>query len=597
VRLRLFWQLALTYLALLLAVLLAVDVYTASVLRRGYLRAGFEQLDAIGRLALARPPEIPAPDQSFETLRAWVTAMSASGARVTVIAADGRVLADSAHDPDTMENHAGRPEIHDAFGAGQGRAVRHSATLNRDLVYLAIRYQSPADSLSPTPPPVILRFALPLQQIDEVLAGYRRSLWAATLVILLVAGGAALLISRSFTRRIRHIQEFSRRVANGDFHPLHVPRSGDELAELSRSLNETAGRLDQTIRSLTAERNRSAAILSSMVEGVAVMDAAGRMVFANQAFTQLLGSGASAPEGRPLVEVTRQTELLDVARRALAGREIASSEVTVGTVRQKTFAVTAAPVLTLGSQAAAAGAVLVLHDISEQRRLERVRRDFVANVSHELRTPLTAIQGFAETLLAGAIDDRENRVRFLEIIRDHSKRLARLTDDLLKLSRIEADQMQLDLRPVGVAELIAGCLETTRMRAEQKQLSIESECPDGLPAVKGDRGRLGEVLQNLLDNAVQYTPPNGRIRVSARAHEGGVVITVSDNGIGIPQSDQSRIFERFYRVDAARSRELGGTGLGLAIARHIVEAHGGRIWVESTIGKGSEFHFSIPAAA
>jgi two-component system phosphate regulon sensor histidine kinase PhoR len=226
-----------------------------------------------------------------------------------------------------------------------------------------------------------------------------------------------------------------------------------------------------------------------------------------------------------------------------------------------------------------------------------VRRDFVANVSHELRTPLTAIQGFAETLLAGAIDDRENRVRFLEIIRDHSKRLARLTDDLLKLSRIEADQMQLDLRPVGVAELIAGCLETTHMRAEQKQLSLESECPGDLPPVKGDRGRLGEVLQNLLDNAVQYTPPNGRIRVSAIAQEGEVVFTVSDNGIGIPHSDQSRIFERFYRVDAARSRELGGTGLGLAIARHIVEAHGGRIWVESTVGQGSDFQFSIPAAA
>jgi two-component system phosphate regulon sensor histidine kinase PhoR len=473
--------------------------------------------------------------------------------------------------------------------------VRHSATLNRDLVYLALRYPSSA-AAPPDLPPVVLRFALPLNQIDEALAAFRRGLWAASLVILLVAGAAALVISRSFTARIRQIQEFSRRVANGDFRPLHVERSGDELTELARALNETATRLDQTIRSLTDERNRSAAILSSMVEGVAVMDAAGRMVFANQAFAQILGSDAAAAEGRPLVEVTRQTELLEVARSVLAGREIVSSEVTVGTVRQKAFAVTAAPVLTLGTQAAA-GAVLVLHDISEQRRLERVRRDFVANVSHELRTPLTAIQGFAETLLAGAMDDRENRGRFLEIIRDHSKRLARLTDDLLKLSRIEADQMQLELRPVSVPDLIAGCLETTRMRAEQKDLAIESDCPPGLPLIKGDRGRLGEVLQNLLDNAVQYTQPGGRIRISARAVKGEIIFTVSDDGIGIPESDQSRIFERFYRVDAARSRELGGTGLGLSIARHIVEAHGGRIWVESTVGQGSDFHFSIPIAA
>jgi two-component system phosphate regulon sensor histidine kinase PhoR len=601
VRLRLFWRLGLTYVALLLAVLAAVDLYIGRILRDDYLRAGFDQLDAIARVARARPPQIPTSDLDLESLRAWATAMAASGARVTVITADGRVLADSEHDPETMENHAGRPEIRDAFASGEGRAVRHSATLDRDLVYFALRYH-PTGS-----PPVVLRFATPLKGIDAALGEFRRRLWSATLLILLLAVGVALWISRSFTARINRIREFSMRVAQGDFQPLRVDRSRDELAELSNALNETAARLDQTIRSLTGERNRSAAILRSMIEGVAVIDAAGRMVFSNDAFGQILGHGAPSGEGRPLVEVTRQTELLEVARRALAAGEIVQSEVTVGTVRPRTFSITAAPILAPEAAAenaavpaasrAPAGAVLVLHDISEQRRLERVRRDFVANVSHELRTPLTAIQGFAETLLGGAIDDRENRVRFLEIIRDHSRRLASLTEDLLKLSRIEADQMELEMRPIGVAELIEGCLDTTRLRAEQKQLALEVDCPSNLPPARGDRGRLAEVLQNLLDNAVQYTPPGGRIRVSAREEPAQVVVTVSDNGIGIPQSDQSRIFERFYRVDAARSRELGGTGLGLAIARHIVEAHGGRIWVESTVGQGSDFHFSIPIAA
>jgi two-component system phosphate regulon sensor histidine kinase PhoR len=220
----------------------------------------------------------------------------------------------------------------------------------------------------------------------------------------------------------------------------------------------------------------------------------------------------------------------------------------------------------------------------------------VANVSHELRTPLTAIQGFAETLLAGALDDRENRGRFLEIIRDHAKRLARLTDDLLKLSLIEAGKLELELQPVGVAGLLRACVETAQLKAEPKQLTVQVECPCDLPPARGDARRLQEVVENLLDNAVQYTPAGGRITVRAQAADGTVVITVADTGIGIPRADQERIFERFYRVDAARSRKVGGTGLGLAIARHIVEAHGGHIWVESEVGQGSEFHLSIPAA-
>jgi len=580
VRLRLFWKLGLIYPALLLAVLLAVDLYTARALRGEYLRAGFEQLDALGRVAQARPPELEDPG----AFGSWVNTMARSGARVTVIAADGRVLADSAHDPETMENHAGRPEIRQAFGEGEGRAVRHSATLGRDLVYLALRYQ-PAG-----PEPVVLRLALPLRHIDETLAEFRWRLWAASLVILLAGGGVSLLISRSFSARIKRLQAFSRRVASGDFGSLPVERASDELTDLTRALNETAAQLDRTIRSLTDERNRSSAILRSMVEGVAVIGADEHILFSNAAFAQILGVDAATCEGRRPVEVIRQPELLAAVQRVLAGHETVHSEMVMGTVRPRSFAVTAAPVRADGTT----GAVLVLHDISELRRLERVRRDFVANVSHEFKTPLTAIQGFAETLLAGALDDRQNRQRFLEIIRDHARRLARLTDDLLKLALIEAGKLDLELRPVAVAELIDSCIETTRLKAEEKQHALLVECPAGLPPARGDFRRLQEVLQNLLDNAVQYTPAGGRIAVRAQAVNGTVVITVSDTGIGIPLADQARIFERFYRVDAARSRAVGGTGLGLAISRHIVEAHSGRIWVESAVGQGSDFHFALP---
>jgi two-component system, OmpR family, phosphate regulon sensor histidine kinase PhoR len=228
------------------------------------------------------------------------------------------------------------------------------------------------------------------------------------------------------------------------------------------------------------------------------------------------------------------------------------------------------------------------------RKLERVRRDFVANVSHEFRTPLTAIQGFAETLLAGAIDDPQNRGRFLQIIVEHSRRLARLTEDLLMLSKMDADRLEFETRRIPVAAFIESCIETAEPRARDKDLRLSVNRAEKIPDIAGDRRRLTEVLQNLLDNAIQYTPSGGQIMVSAGVADSEVVFTVSDTGIGIPLAEQPRIFERFYRADVARSREVGGTGLGLSIAKHLVEGHGGRIWVESEIGQGSQFHFSVP---
>ncbi len=425
----------------------------------------------------------------------------------------------------------------------------------------------------------------------------RRFLWIAALVILLLTGAISLLFSRSFSKRVRRLEEFSRRLAAGNFQPIEPADRRDELASLARAMNETAERLAQTFRSLTDERNRTTAILESMIEGVAVVGADERVVFSNSAFAQILSSGgletSSAP-GRLLVELVRQSDLLNTVRHVLATGQREESEVTVGTLRPRTFAVTATPVG--GSEATATnlGAVLVLHDISELRRLERVRRDFVANVSHEFKTPLTAIQGFAETLLGGALEDTANRSRFVEIIRDHSVRLARLTDDLLKLSQIEAGRLELDLRLVNIPALVSSCVETVQFQAEKKRQTIAVHCSPDLAAISADANRLREVLINLMENAVQYTHAGGRIEVAAETRNGEAVITVADNGIGIPQTEQQRIFERFYRVDAARSREAGGTGLGLSIARHIVEAHGGRIWLESNLGEGSRFHFSVP---
>jgi len=587
VRRNLFAKLAFTFLALLLISLLAVDFFAERALRRDYERTGFAQLASIARFARLHPPSAAAlstTESPTSALLDWVAQMSVTGVRITVINLGGKVLADSQVDARTMENHADRPEIRDALARGDGQSLRRSVTLQHDLLYYAIRQDTPGGER------LVLRFALPLPTSESALASFRRSLWLWSFLILVIAGAATLLVSRAFSDRVERLKEFSRRVAEGDFRPLPGDGSGDALEALGTSLNQTASRLDGTIRALTEERNLSSAILGSMVEGVAVVNGAERLVFANPGFAGILGIDVPPQSGSALVEIVRQSELIEAVRLVLLGEPRVQAEVVTGTLRQHFFAATVASV-TAGKTS---GAVIVLHDITDLRKLERVRRDFVANVSHEFKTPLTAIQGFAETLLAGALEDKKNRGRFLEIIVEHSRRLARLTDDLLKLSEMDADRLELEISDTSVAQFVASCLETAQRRAAEKKLEIIVQVSGDLPNIAADRRRLAEVLQNLLDNAIQYTLPGGQITLSAahKAHE--VVFTVSDTGIGIPKTDQPRIFERFYRVDAARSREVGGTGLGLAIAKHLVEVHGGRLWVDSEIGQGSQFHFSVP---
>ncbi len=585
---KLFWKLALTFLALLLSVLLAVDFLAERALRGSYQSDVVSQLKTIARvlpfdqLHFSNFP--PESSEDLAVLNHWVADAAKSGARITVIAADGRVIADSQSETQTMESHANRPEVLEALRSGEGKSTRTSVSVKQPLLYYAERHYVSGSA------PVVVRLALPLEAVDETLINFRRNLWLWSLLILIVAGAISLLVSRSFSQRVERLREFSRRVAEGDFRPLPGDGTGDTLEALGYSLNQTAAHMDRTIRTLTEERNLSSAILGSMVEGVAVVNGGERLVFANPGFASILGLDVPPVSGSALLEVVRQTELIEAVRRVLAGEPRVEAEIATGTLRQHFFAATVASV----RAGETSGAVIVLHDITELRKLERIRRDFVANVSHEFRTPLTAIQGFAETLLAGAVNDPQNRDRFLGIILEHARRLARLTEDLLKLSQMDAEQLELELRPVNVSQLVESCYETARHRAAEKKLNLSLDLPERLPDVSGDARRLQEVLQNLLDNAIQYTLPGGKIVLSAEAKDEEVILTVADTGIGIPQADQPRIFERFYRVDVARSREAGGTGLGLAIAKHLIEGHGGRIWVESEVGVGSKFHVSVP---
>lgn len=583
-QIKLFWKLGLIYLLMLFLVIGALGIYVFQALKEEYLNSAYSQLESISRIAATKLP--PVSDEA--ALQEFADWLAQSGVRITFIAEDGVVLADTDEDPAVMENHASRPEIHEAFLNGSGRAVRFSKTIGRDLVYLAERYDYDADKS------LVLRFAIPLFQLNEALDAFRDRFWLIALFIMILAGGASLLYFRVISGRIRRLKEFSQRVAEGDFRPLPRDLHRDELSDLTGSLNQTAKELDLTIRTLTEERNQSAAILASMEEGVAVIGRDQRIIYCNRSFGRAMDAADSDWSGRPVVELIPYSDLITFIQKALTVDKAVHGEVVVGSVQTYSFDVTATPVHSEGSTT---GAVLVLHDISELRRLERVRRDFIANISHEFKTPLTAIQGFAETLLDGALNDMKNRERFLEIIRDHALRLSRLTEDLLKLAQIEAGQLPYDARFISFPEIVNPCLETSRIKAKAKNLALEINYPNDLPRLFGDLHSFQEILENLLDNAVRYTSEGGTITISATVKGNEIEIAVSDNGIGIPKVDQARIFERFYRVDAARSRESGGTGLGLSIVKHLVEAQGGRIKVVSEVGSGSAFYVTLPLRA
>jgi two-component system phosphate regulon sensor histidine kinase PhoR len=588
VRLNLLWKLALAFLGLLAAFLLALDFFAERGLRREYERTGFDELSHLAAIARASAPQLnkfpPATHQENLAWQDWTRLVASSGARVTLITPSGLVVADSQADPGTRENNVDRPEFREAMARGKGQSIRGSATIQGDLLYYAERLATSAGDV------YVLGLALPVHSVEEPLWAFRRGLWVASLVILLFGGLAVLLVSKRLVERVDRLTAFSQRVAEGDFRPLAADGSRDALELLRQALNQTAAKLDTTIHTLTEERNFSSAILGSMVEGVAVVNAAERVLFANSAFGGIVGLEGPPRAGSALIELVRETSLVEAVRAVLAGEARVEANIRTGTLSERFYAATAAAVRSAETR----GAVIVLHDITELRKLERVRRDFVANVSHEFRTPLTAIQGFAETLLGGAVNDEQNRDRFLRIILDHAHRLAHLTDDLLTLSKMDAERLELEIRRLPVTQFVESCVETSRRPAAEKKLSLGVDLPSGLPDVAGDHRRLAEVLQNLLDNAIQYTPESGKVMVDCLVVNSDVVFTVSDTGIGIPQADQARIFERFYRVDVARSREVGGTGLGLSIAKHLVEAHGGRIWVESEVGQGSRFHFTVP---
>lgn len=501
------------------------------------------------------------------------------GARVTIISLNGTVLGDSEEDPSRMENHSDRPEVMRALSAGLGVNIRYSETLGFDMMYVAVPVVEDGDTVG------IARVSLPLTVIDGYIGHINItiiwvSILAAVIVVLL-----SIQMSKITIEPVKKLTQMSRRIAEGDLDQEIETASRGEVGELATAFNLMASKLKEMVSMITIERDRMAVILANMGDGIIVVAREGRVVTANEAALKLFQLSKGEVEGHSLAEAVRDYELNEIVQRCLETGEQESGPVEIDRTRQFVLAI-ATP---LGDEG---GCLLLMQNLTELRRLENVRRDFVANISHELRLPIASVKALAETLYDGAIDDPSVGRDFLQKINAEVDRLTQMVQELGELSSIESSDAPLAKSPFDLEGLIRDLAERLRPQADRAGVALNVDISGGLPEVTADSERIGQALVNLAHNAIKFTPPGGTVTLSA-VQEGNVIrVSISDTGVGITADDLPRIFERFYKAD--KSRSGGGTGLGLAIVKHIIEAHGGRVWAESTAGKGSTFHFILP---
>lgn len=520
--------------------------------------------------------------------------------RFTIIAPNGKVLGDSEKNPDSMENHANRREIVAALGGATGVSDRYSYTLEEELMYVAVPvYYRGAVAQ-------VVRTAFPVAVIKNAMGALYGRIAVAVLVMALFAALVSYLVSRNISAPITAMKRGAQRFAGGDF-GTKLPVSGyEEAADLAAGLNEMARQLSDRLATITRQKNELDAVLSSMIEGVVAIDAEERIITINSAAAELFSIDREHSKGKWIGEALRNIEVQDFLIATLKAEGPAECELLLpvrgnsrGNGAQKDlelFLQLHGSALRDG-EGRTIGALMVVNDITTIKRLENVRKDFVANVSHELRTPLTSIKGYVETLQSGALDNRAEAERFLSIISGQVDRINSIVEDLLSLSRIErdAERQAIDLSPGALSEVVLTAADTCRHKASLKNITLEVSCDKTITALM-EKSLLEQAVVNLIDNAINYSDEKKTVWIKGEVSGGEAVISVRDEGIGIPQEHIERIFERFYRVDKARSRKLGGTGLGLSIVKHIVLAHKGRVSVESAVGKGSTFTVALPLA-
>ncbi|MBI4482152.1 MAG: HAMP domain-containing protein [Acidobacteria bacterium] len=587
-RLHIRWKLFLMFVAVICAAVLTADFYLGASLRRQFLRQIEQQLRnetlLVKRYVESQPSGVPGgwQDQAADLLGEELSV------RVTLIDHTGRVLGDSDLSGPALrdvENHRSRPEVLDAFRTGFGISRRWSTTVRSELLYCAMTYRRQDGS-------GVVRLAMPLREIQAAVRQMRlQLLWASATAL-----GVALLLSFAFSRRLSRklvrMSEVAADMARGSFDRRIQVQGADELDALGASLNRMAVGLETSFRQIQSDKDQLEAILAGMAEGVMVADAVGRILLMNPAMQRILGLSHFEP-GRGPLEIIRIPAIQEAFRTVLSTCRPHVQEISLEPIRKTLLVGHFAP---LSSEDPGGGAVAVFHDITELRRLEQVRKDFVSNISHELRTPLTSIKGYAETLREGDLVLTEQAREFLRIIEANVERLNRLVGDLLELSRLESQRVEFRWESVSLRETVDQLLNSFQKQISDKELAVRNEIPAELAPARADLHYLEQVFINLIDNAIKYTPGKGEIRIGGREADGLLEVEISDTGPGIPDGDLPRVFERFYRVDKGRSREMGGTGLGLSIVKHVVQAHGGRVWVRNRPQRGSTFGFSLPRA-
>ena len=526
--------------------------------------------------------------ENFDFLEALVKSLGPRiKSRITIVNNQGKVLADSEKsqvEALKMESHADRPEIRLALAGNIGEEIRYSSTLKIDMLYIALPIREKGQILG------VVRLALPLSNVQRTLSVIKKAILLSLLFALGLAFVLGSVLTAGIIKPINKIIHISRRFSTGDFSHRILLDSQDEIGELAATLNKMAKDIEDKIREVQIQNQHLKAILESMVEGIIVTDKSSHIVSINPTVEKIFKITKQDVEGRLFLEVIRNNDIAEIINNVLKNRKFFSCELSLVWPVQKIFRVDATPIF---EKEMVSGCLVMIHDITEIRRLETMRKDFVANVSHELKTPLTSIKGFVETLLEGALEDKENSRHFLQIIQDHANRLDNLVSDLLDLSHLESQEIKLETQSFDLKGLTDDILAGFKSQLKRKSIKAENILASGL-IVKADKNKIGQVLTNLIDNAIKFNQEKGSAKIYSQDLDDKIKIFVEDSGIGIPEKDIPRIFERFYRVDKARSRELGGTGLGLSIVKHIIELHNGSVGVESTEGFGSKFWFILP---
>ncbi len=509
--------------------------------------------------------------------------------RITIIDPAGAVLADSSESPEQlsqMDNHATRPEIAAALKNEKGMSLRYSATLGKRMLYIALPILENSKVLG------AVRTAMPIARVDEILASVRRPILLTAVLGILALLIAGILFSNHLTRRIRRITSVAERYAREDWSEKILIDGRDELKMLANTMNQMASSLHSRIKDLESEKNKISVILNHMSEGVIAIDRYKQCVTANPSAEKIFGFTAAGRLGKSLIEITRHPQLESLVDHAFQEKKTVSLEIQTSGKTKKTLHVN---VIVLDAHVRDIRGILVFHDMTELRRLENIRKEFVANVSHELRTPLTSIKGFIETLQGGASKDPATNEKFLKIAAEETDRLGRLVQDILTLGEIEQGATLVVRQTIDLSSELTAILERFKTQLLEKRISVENRVSEKSFPLSGDRDKVQQVFVNLLDNAIKFNRREGKIVLSTDQSPEGVTVTVEDTGVGIPEEAQGRVFERFFRVDKTRSKELGGTGLGLAIVKRIMEAHGGNITCQSVPGQGSRFSVFFPA--